>query len=438
MENVKKDANVIEFFLLAMAFLSIAAIQITVNQMIAESFGGRARYVLFAIILFFFLNKKYKLHVEAKTYVIALTIGFILHRISDISMEENLSNALISRLLPVFLMSMYLRVEKNMRWVMLFMMAFYIIECLMCFYERMTLTHFFSYTYRGVEDGFNMAMAEDDEDIYRANALMAHPLFNANTISVAMAFILCSDKINFLIKYPLLFLGLIGLFGCNSRGAFIVWGVIIIFRLVLFSKRWWHGLIVIVILYFAIPVFLDWLLHSGLLGRMDGFDFSDDSTNTRLIAFAVFASERWNLQDIIVGGRLITYWASEITLENGILLDLCYWGWIIGPIKICTEVFLSWRACHNFPIKAKIIIMLATWGVAFMNNNSQQNWLLPMFVLFCIGFAQFQSKEPQTIEKPGDISRDDSNGLGGRKRRYTPDDIVKLRRQIMKGKIKRR
>ena len=40
--------------------------------------------------------------------------------------------------------------------------------------------------------------------------------------------------------------------------------------------------------------------------------------------------------------------------------------------------------------------------------------------------------------KPGDISRDDSNRLGGRKRRYTPDDIVKLRRQIMKGKIKRR
>ena len=62
--------------------------------------------------------------------------------------------------------------------------------------------------------------------------------------------------------------------------------------------------------------------------------------------------------------------------------------------------------------------------------------LYPMFIMAMnceelakLGFRKVKRKRHE---------EDDSNRLGGRKRRYTPDDIVKLRRQIMKGKIKRR
>lgn len=408
----KKDADTLQFLLLVMACIFISAITVTLTNSITDNFVNRTRYVFIAVILYVWLSRSYKLHFEAKAYIIALTIGFILHQLSDIEIKENLSGTLVIRLIPVFLMSMYIRLEKSVtkdfKWLMLFTMAFYIIETLMCFYERMTLSHVFSYVYRGQEDGFNVTMMKTEGNEYRATGLMSHPLFNANTISVAMAFILCSDRLKWLFKLALLALGLLGLYGCNSRGVFLVWAVILVYRFALYNRKWWQIGIAIGVLYLIVPFILDWLLHSGLLGRMEGFDFSDNSTNTRLIAFAVFAAERWNLQDIIVGGRMITYYASEITLENGVLLDLCYWGWIIGPIKIVSEIYLTWRATHNFPNRARLIIMLAMWGVAFMNNNSCQTWLLPMFVLFCTGFAPFQSKEGQ----PGQDAK--------KKRRRTP------------------
>ena len=405
----KKDANTLQFLLIVMACISIQVIIVTLNNTIADNFINRTRYVLIAVILYVWLSRSYKLHLEAKAYIIALTIGFILHQLSDIDIKENLSGTLVVRIIPVFLMSMYIRLEKSVnkdfKWLMVFMLTFYVIETLMCFYERMTLSHVFSYSYRGQEDGFNVSMMNTEGNEYRATGLMAHPLFNANTISVAMAFILCSDKIKMLFKLALLMLGLLGLYGCNSRGVFLVWAVILVYRFVLYNRKWWQVVIAVGILYLITPFILDWLLHSGLLGRMEGFDFSDNSTNTRLIAFAVFAAERWNLQDIVVGGRLITYYASEITLENGVLLDLCYWGWIIGPIKIVSEIYLTWRATHNFPSRARVIIMLAMWGVAFMNNNSSQTWLFQMFVLFCIGFAPFQSKEGQSIQESKKMRR---------------------------------
>lgn len=394
-----KDANKIQILLFAMAILTIPAITVTLNGAIYEKLTGRLYYVLFALVLFVWFIWNYRLHLEAKVYVIALTIGVILHQLSNIEVEENVNGTLFTRLVPVILMSMYMRVDRNLKWLMVFMMAFYLVECLMCFYERMTLTHIFSYTLGGREDAYNINMSGLEENKYRATALMAHPLFNANTISVAMAFILCSDKIKPLIKIALWAIGLLGLYGCNSRGVFLVWAVILLYRFTLYNRKWWLALIAILALYFLVPIFLDWLLVSGLLGRMEGFDFSDSSTNTRIIAWYVFSNARWTFEDIVIGGRFITYMGSKTTLENGVLLDLSYWGLIIGPIKIITEVLLTWHACHHFPLRAKVIIMLATWGVAFMNNNSCQTWLLPMFVLFCIGFAPFQTKEAKQVEE---------------------------------------
>ena len=72
------DNMVLQFLLIVMACISIQAIIVTLNNTIADNFINRTRYVLIAIILYVWLSRSYKLHLEAKAYIIALTIGFIL------------------------------------------------------------------------------------------------------------------------------------------------------------------------------------------------------------------------------------------------------------------------------------------------------------------------------------------------------------------------
>ena len=119
------------------------------------------------------------------------------------------------------------------------------------------------------------------------------------------------------------------------------------------------------------------------------FDFTDGSTMTRFEAFDAFLSEKWDFYDILAGGREFCYPGTNLILENGFLLDLGYWGIIVGSIKVICEILISYQAIKFYPIRDKIIILFAMWGVAFMNNNSYQTWLMSIFVMACICFNSY-------------------------------------------------
>jgi hypothetical protein len=229
----------------------------------------------------------------------------------------------------------------------------------------------------------------DDVTSFRSYSLMLHPLFNANTVSICLAFILCSNHIKGIYQFLLFVLGLFALWGFNSRGAMIIWGIILLYRIILYKAKLAYTIIILVVLYFALPPLVEWVLFSGYFGRLADFDFTDGSTMTRFEAFDAFLSEKWDFYDILAGGREFCYPGTNLILENGFLLDLGYWGMIVGSIKIIGEILITYKAIKYYPIRDKIIIFLAMWGVAFMNNNSYQTWLMPIFVMACICFNSY-------------------------------------------------
>lgn len=391
----KKDHDVFQLLVIAMACVSIHGI----GQIVGPTLSGYAMYVLFPATFAWFFICGFKLRPEAKLFVAAICMGCFLRVLFGVGDELNVRRTLFARLLPVFLMSMHMCHEKKAGKVTVFVLAFFVVECLMSFYERNTMSHLISYSGEEDTQATSTAIATSEFKKFRSFALMFHPLFNANTVSVAMGFILCSDKMKLWFKALLLALGVLALWGFNSRAVWLVWTFIFMYRFALYNRKWWQACIAVSLLCLVVPPLLALILDSDILGRLEGFDFSDSSSQTRLFAITLFLGKNWDFQSIVVGGDLIFYPGTDIPLENGILLDLCYWGWVVGSLKIVSEFLVTYFALHHFPMKAKFIVLLSFWGLAFMNNNSHQSWLMPMFVLFCIGFAPFQSKKEERMAK---------------------------------------
>lgn len=59
---------------------------------------------------------------------------------------------------------------------------------------------------------------------------------------------------------------------------------------------------------------------------------------------------------------------TDLLLENGILLNLSYWGWIVGALKTIFEVLMTYIFLKNRPKQEIFIIMFSFWGVALTNN----------------------------------------------------------------------
>lgn len=384
----KLDSLVLQFLVLLMASCSVYA----VKELVGYEWSGRVGYVIFPMALLWGLIRGFKTHLVSKVYIVALCIAYFLHVVSGVGIEEPIHTTLFVRCAPMYLLSVYLCMEKPYKNVTLVAVAFFVVECLMSLFERVSMTHFIRYANEMKLMATSVDMSFNN---YRSYALMFHPLYNANVVSVAMGFILCSNRIKGFFKIILLALGLVGLWGFNSRGAILAWGGILLYRLVFCNRKWWLQGVILVVICAVFPSFWDLAASFDTEIMIRAFSSSDESTQSRVLALSAFLAESWNARDIIVGGRIIHYWSSQIALENGVLLDIGFWGWIAGPIKVVSEILLTWYACRNFPNSSKIVIMFALWGVAFMNNNSFHTWLMPMFVFFLIGFAPVQAKEDE-------------------------------------------
>jgi len=305
---------------------------------------------------------------------------------------------LFARLIPILVLSIFLYKNKqiNCRLFSIAFLLFYITECSLAIYEKITMEHVIHYA--EIEDLQATSFEMLDTTEFRSFSLMLHPLYNANTISVCLSFILFKN-IGFLKKMILIGLGLIALWAFNSRGALIVWAILIVYRLFLFQSNWIYTILIIGIMYFAIPVLLDYIQFTGILGRLSTFDLSDGSSVTRLEAFTEFINQKWTTEDIFVGGRVLNYNGTKVSLENGILLDFGYWGFVVGSIKIVIELVMTYLSVKEYSLKERIFIMISFWGVAFMNNNSYSTWLMAIFVLCLISFKNIYSNESLVYRK---------------------------------------
>ena len=146
-----------------------------------------------------------------------------------------------------------------------------------------------------------------------------------------------------------------------------------------------------VFLLFILDPLITLFLSTDLGGRLN-FDFSDDSTMTRFLCYTLFMNEDWDFYRIVAGGSIIYMPGTILSLENGVLLTLGYWGWIIGVLKVVLEFLLTYKCLYNYEVKDKIIILTSFWGVAYMNNNSFNPLMLSMFVIVFIAFNVSKDK----------------------------------------------
>lgn len=371
-------------------FLTICLIP-SVPVLIGEDFVTliiRLGIVFFFVLFYPFFRKD--INFLGILYCGAIIIGFVFHKLQGLDVK--LFGEALVRIVPILMLLHYKYNQKYPnKYIKLLAISFFVIECFLAVYEKYTLSHVIDY--ESDSQAMNVNMLEDEE--FRSFSLFGHPLHNANVVSVMLAFIICSSSLKIKLKIILVLLGLGAIWSFNSRAALMMWLFIIFYRLFLYGKSWKWILSVIAIVLVALPSFVLYVQKTGALGRLD-FDFSDSSTLTRIMALQIFFSYPWSSSEMILGGVKLeqptfaaigTGTSDYVYIENGYLLDLGYWGFILGAIKIIGEILISYRALHHFNIKDKFIIMIALWGIASMNNNTFFTFLMPFYLFSFLAFG---------------------------------------------------
>lgn len=158
------------------------------------------------------------------------------------------------------------------------------------------------------------------------------------------------------------------------------------------------------ILLIVLPSVFLYVQKTAILGRLT-FDFSDGSSLTRIMAVEIFLSHPWSLSEILMGGTILEQptfsrvagVADYVYIENGYLFDLGYCFFLLGSIRIWGEMIISYQALRYFQLKDKVIVMIALWGVAVMNNNTASAFLMPFFMC---SYLAFGINQPKVAMKP--------------------------------------
>jgi hypothetical protein len=281
------------------------------------------------------------------------------------------------------------------RFIFYTLIVFFIVNCILAIIEYKLQRNLFDYLY--VEE-FSSFYVENE---FRAFALMYHPLASANVIIIIMSFIMISKEINWRLKILLLTLGTSAMLCFNSRTAMIICGCLLVYRYLLYNVKP------------ALIVILGILVYSLFLSDIGSFiqqnpqffgrlavknNLTDGSSQTRLMSYLYFWNAGWSFQDIVLGGRYINMPGTKTSLENGILLTISWWGWIVGILKVILELVISYLCLKKYNIKDKAIVLIACWGTAFANNNSINTFVFAFFIISYLGINSMAYRK--TMKKP--------------------------------------
>ncbi len=356
-----------------------------VSPFLSTYFPTRTLFFLlniFSVCLFILLRSRW-IGKAGWLYLGVMFIAFLMHLGDKVVLETPLYYLFVWSNVVILYYALNKETEgkKNLS---LFMLTLFLVECLVCIYERITHAYVFDYSF---EFQATAGYASDyTETEFRAHGLLNHPLYNANVISIFMALILCNRQIRNTYKVVLLAIGTLALLACNSRGSMIIWLLIFLYRFFFYNRNIVVVLLCGLILYLLFPVIIGFIEHSNLFGRLSSSYENEFSTLSRVIAFEVFADQDWTWEKILTGGDIVYYDNTDIGLENGVLLNLAFWGWIIGTIKTVIEFYLTYETLYLYSVREKFIIYMALWGVALTNSNSFQSFI---FIYFFVANAAF-------------------------------------------------
>lgn len=353
---------------------------------------ANAMYLIALPILFSSIHKKGN---KAEwLYIGVMILGLVFHTFLPESGKYTIKDSLQWVFLVVLIIAS--RKYKTPRLLFYTLLIFFIAHCTFAIIEYKLQTNLFDYKF--VENFSNFSAAKE----FRAFGLMIHPLQAANVTLIIMSFIMISKHINWSLKIALLIVGTLAILCFNSRFAMIICICLFAYRYLLYNVKPVFIIIFGVLFYTLFLSDIGFYIqqNSQIFGRLaEKNNLTDDSSLTRLLSYLYFWDARWNLQDIVFGGRVIFMPGSELTLENGILLTISWWGWIVGIAKVILELIISYLCLENYNIKDKAMVLIACWGTAFANNNSISTFVFAFFIISFISFDSLANKKMKSRKK---------------------------------------
>ena len=306
-------------------------------------------------------------------YIFSIVFGLVLH-IGFSDAKEYVVDAVRW----IFLIVLYIASTKYRTWGVMrhILYAFAIIHGSIAIVEYNLQKNIIEYSF---VDDFSYF---ENIRSFRAFGLMEHPLYSANVFIIILAFILVSVRIPALTRFVILSVGTFVLLTFNARAAIVVWFALLTYKFLKTYKIIGSLTVLVVIGVILGELPLGLFIDLDFLGRLGEVGFSDGSSLNRAISYVVFFEERWNLTDIVAGGRVIFIPGTHYSLESGLLLTVAWWGWIVGLLKIILELVITYQAVIYLKPADRFIVMTACWLTAFANNNSINTFVL-FFMLFC-------------------------------------------------------
>lgn len=315
-------------------------------------------------------------------YIAVLLLGLLFHSFLPYNSRYTINDSFRW----IFLVTLIIasRTYRVPKFVFYTLITFLVLQCVLAIIENRLQTNLFE-SYSFVERSYENIEKKE----FRSYAFMVHPLSSANITLIILSFILISKEINVVLKKALLILGSLAMLSYNSRTALIIWGCLLAYRYLFYNLKpiYVVGFGVLFYLLFLNDTIAFIQQNASIFGRIAAKNgLVDESSITRLMSFFFFWNARWNFQDILFGGRIIYLPGTELSLENGFLLTIAWWGWVVGPLKVILELVISYTCLKKYAVKERIMIMIACWGTAFSNNNTVNTFVFAFFIISVLSF----------------------------------------------------
>lgn len=265
--------------------------------------------------------------------------------------------------------------KGNRKWIRLLILAMFLINCFLAFYERYKMIHFFPFDL--IRSDIDISVLNfRNSNVFRSSALLGHPLTNALITSIIMVYILISETKG-LIKYVLWLIGFISLMCFNARAAILISAFVMVLYLLkpFLTKSSWTKRILAGIVLVGMALAVIFLFQEGLGGRLveNGSFDQDNSALARLNVYDIFkyyglSTFLWGMRgDDVENIAMLVMGAAHI--ENWLILSFMSVGIVATVIVIIFFVPMFKMALEYYNLYSCILILLIVLGLSSTNNS---------------------------------------------------------------------
>ncbi len=347
---------------------------------------------LILVILFFhkfFTDTKNKLFsvFKAEFHIILSGIFIILIKIV-LAQVEQINMVIFFIIFPMFV-SILLgsQSNSNRKIIQNLILFFFILECSLAIYERITLT--------------NMFINLKNEEIYsvedwgfRSTSFLGNPLNNALCVSLIMGFIL-SSKLKLSHKSLYLIIGFFSLLCFNARAAILIWMFLLIIYAIkiLIDKKTKIKVKVLFSVLFALLIFSIYtlILDYSIGGRVVKSEILDGSAQARLSVMDAF--KYINRNDLLFGDAnnylIVMNKLAAGGVENSYIVFIIQYGILMTLILIILYYKLISRFLKHYSLYNKFILLCSFLLLGSANNGLVSSTPWVFFILCFYSFTKF-------------------------------------------------